>query len=167
MDRRPRPAAGSSGRGILNGLKAIFGLDNTHFLVSVSEDAMSDFERRGLPIRDAFDSSLDEVARIDELTVEESMRLLSECGNYDFPQSFGALCHCLSGGLPRELLRGARQLVRHNARIRSGSQYGQMKPLCEHLIAGDLEAKSDALWVVARGINVEPLHHAISILARK
>lgn len=143
-------------RSFLNGLKAIFGLDNTHFLVSVSEDAMSDFERRGLPIRDAFDSSLDEVARIDELTVEESMRLLSECGNYDFPQSFGALCHCLSGGLPRELLRVARQLVRYNARIRSGSQYGQMKPLCEHLIADDLEAKSDALWVVARGINVEP-----------
>jgi hypothetical protein len=143
-------------RSFLNGLKAIFGLPRTHFLVSVSEDAMSDFERRGLPIRDAFDSSLDEVVRINELTVEQSMMLLSNRGNYDFPLSFGALCHCLSGGLPRELLRVARRLVRHNARIESDPQYGSMKPLCERLIADDLEAKSYALWVVARSINIEP-----------
>jgi KAP family P-loop domain len=143
-------------RSFLNGLKAIFGLPRTYFLVSVSEDAMSDFERRGVPIRDAFDSSLDEVVRIPALTVEQSMRILSSRGNYDFPLSFGALCHCLSGGLPRELLRVARRLVRHNARIRNDPQYGKMKPLCAHLIADDLEAKSDALWVVARSINVEP-----------
>jgi GTPase SAR1 family protein len=143
-------------RSFLNGLKAVFGLPGTHFLVSVSEDAMSDFERRGVPIRDAFDSSLDEVVRIYGLTVEQSMSLLSSQGNYDFPLSFGALCHCFSGGLPRELLRVARLLVRHNARIESDPQYGLMRPLCERLIADDLEAKSYALWVVARGINVEP-----------
>jgi hypothetical protein len=143
-------------RSLLNGLKAIFGLSHAYFLVSVSEDAMSDFERRGVPIRDAFDSSLDEVVRISGLTVEQSMMLLSSRGNYDFPLSFGALCHCLSGGLPRELLRVARRLVRHNARIQSDLRYGLMRPLCEHLMADDLEAKSDALWVVARSIDVEP-----------
>jgi hypothetical protein len=143
-------------RAFLNGFKAVFGLPGTHFLVSVSEDAMSDFERRGVPIRDAFDSSLDEVVRVHELTVEQSMELLTTRSKLTLPLSFGALCHCLSGGLPRELLRVARRLVRHNARLKGKPEFGQMKPLSWRLIEDDLDAKSSALWVVARGPGVEP-----------
>ena len=44
-------------RTFLNGAKAFFGIPGASFVVSVSEDAMSDFERRRLPIRDAFDSA--------------------------------------------------------------------------------------------------------------
>jgi KAP family P-loop domain len=145
-------------RSFLNGLKSILGLPGTQFLISVSEDAMSDFERRGVPVRDAFDSSLDEVIRIEEMSIEDSMRLLSSRGNYDFPETFGALCHCMSGGLPRELLRIARQLVRDNARQdpRDPAAYGQLKPLCERLIGNDLTAKSEALRVVVRSIDAEP-----------
>ena len=143
-------------RSFLNGLKAVFGLPHTHFLVSVSEEAMSDFERRGVPIRDAFDSSLDEVLRVERLTIDQSMRLLASRGDYAFPLSFGALCHCLSGGLPRDLLRVARKLVRHNARLKGKPQFGLMKYLCWNLIEDDLTAKSHALWIVARNVGVEP-----------
>jgi hypothetical protein len=143
-------------RTFLNGLKAVFGLSGTHFVVSVSEDAMSDFERRGVPIRDAFDTSLDEVVRLDVLSVAESMRLLSARSDYAFPLSFGALCHCLSGGLPRELLRVARKLGRANSHLRGSTDFGLMTPLCWQLIDDDLTAKSRAIWVAARGSSVEP-----------
>jgi hypothetical protein len=142
-------------RTFLNSIKAVFFVDGAHFLISVSEDAMSDFERRGLPVRDAFDSSLDEVVQVDELNVEQSMRLLYMRGEQSFPLSFGALCHCLAGGLPRELLRVARRLVRHNAQMH-GEDHGRMAPLCARLLDDDLTAKSAALWVVARRLSVDP-----------
>jgi hypothetical protein len=144
-------------RTFLNGLKAIFGVPGANFIVSVSEDAMSDFERRGIPLRDAFDTSLDEVVRMRELSVQESMQLLQDRSNYAFPLSYGALCHCLSGGLPRELLRVARRLVRTNSEFRDDTEkFGKMPPLCWRLVDDDLTAKSGAIWVAARSSNVEP-----------
>jgi hypothetical protein len=144
-------------RRFLNGQKVLFDVPRTYFLVSVSEDAMSDFERRGLPIRDAFDSSLDEIIRVEELTVSQSMELLSSRMDYAFPLSFGALCHCFAGGLPRELVRVARKLVSYNAEAdRHGKEFGTMKRLCGELIENDLAAKSSAIWVQARSFDVEP-----------
>ena len=43
----------------LNEIKGIFGIPYVYFIVSVSSDALTAFERRGLPLRDAFDSSFD------------------------------------------------------------------------------------------------------------
>jgi hypothetical protein len=143
-------------REFLNSLKAVFGLSNMQFLVSVSEDAMSDFERRGLPLRDAFDSSLDEIVRFDELTVEESIDLLNRRSTRGFPSSFGSLCHCLSGGVPRDLLRTARRLVRMNRALTGSDEFGEMAALCELLVGDDLRGKSDAVWTVARAVEAEP-----------
>ena len=144
-------------RRFLNGLKVLFGIRRTYFLVAVSEDAMSDFERRGLPIRDAFDSSLDEIIRLEELTVKQSMSLLTSRMNYSLPISFGALCHCFAGGLPRELIRVARRLVSHNALDDPKDvDHGTLKHLCPLLIEDDLAAKSSAIWVQARGFEIEP-----------
>ena len=39
----------------------LFGIDHCFYLVSVSQDAMSSFERRGIPFRDTFDSALDDI----------------------------------------------------------------------------------------------------------
>jgi hypothetical protein len=144
-------------RTFLNGAKAIFGSPGASFVVSVSEDAMSDFERRGLPIRDAFDSSLDEVLGLKEMNINDSTEVLSKRSNYAFPKAFGALCHSLSGGLPRDLLRVARKLTRENAKVKADpDKYGKMRYLCGRLVADDLDAKSNAVWVAARQITVEP-----------
>ena len=140
-------------RSCLRELKAILGFPNTHFVISISENAISDFGRRGLPIRDAFGSFLDEVIWIQEMDAEQSIELLSSCGKYDFPPAFGALCYCLSGGLPRELLRTARRLVRHNARCNGTAQFGLLKSLCEQIIRQDLETRTEALWASARSID--------------
>ena len=64
----------------LNDIKAIFGIRGCNFLVSVSEDAAADFERRGVPFRSTFDSSFDDIVSIgyfDRITAAMDLRLAS------------------------------------------------------------------------------------------
>lgn len=42
----------------VNEIKTVFGVENCLFVVSVSDDALAAFERRGIPVRDALDSAL-------------------------------------------------------------------------------------------------------------
>ncbi len=94
---------------LLNDVKVLFGERNCFYLVSMSQDAMSAFERRGMPIRDVFDSSFDTVLHVEPLTAPEASALL---GERVVGLGAGAvmLAHALSGGLPRELIRSARAL---------------------------------------------------------
>jgi hypothetical protein len=95
----------------LNEIKGVFGIPHTYFMVSVSDDALTAFERRGLPLRDAFDSSFDEIIHVGPLSYAESRRLLYR-RVIGLTEPYVALCHCLAGGLPRELIRAARQVTR-------------------------------------------------------
>jgi hypothetical protein len=61
IDELDKIQSSEDARAFLNGIKSIFGVPGVYFLVSVSQDAMSSFERRGLPFRDVFDSSFDEI----------------------------------------------------------------------------------------------------------
>jgi energy-coupling factor transporter ATP-binding protein EcfA2 len=94
----------------LNEIKGIFGIPHLYFMVSVSDDALTAFERRGLPLRDAFDSSFDEIIHVGPLSYAESRRLLYR-RVIGLSEPYIALCHCLSGGLARDLIRAARQVV--------------------------------------------------------
>ncbi len=95
----------------LNEIKGIFGIPRVYFIVSVSDDALNAFERRGLPLRDAFDSSFDEIIEVTSLSYTESRRLLYR-RVVGLTEPYVALCHCLSGGLARDLIRAARQVTR-------------------------------------------------------
>ncbi|HVD40642.1 MAG TPA: P-loop NTPase fold protein [Solirubrobacterales bacterium] len=97
-------------RKFLNEIKVVFRVPGCFFLISISEDAMSYFERRGLPIRDVFDSSFDEVIWVPYLSFEGSRSLLAR-RIVGLPRPFVCLVHCISGGLPRDLIRAARKLV--------------------------------------------------------
>ncbi|HWY11451.1 MAG TPA: P-loop NTPase fold protein [Bacteroidia bacterium] len=94
----------------LNEIKSLFGLPRCFYLISVSENAMSNFERRGLPFRDVFDSSFDSIVYVDYFNIDESADLLSRrvIGK---PLPFFYLSYCLSGGLPRDLIRAFRQIT--------------------------------------------------------
>ena len=94
----------------LNEIKGVFGVSNLYFMVSMSNDALTAFERRGLPLRDAFDSSFDEIIEVGPLDYVESRRLLYR-RVIGLTEPYVALCHCLAGGLPRELIRFAREVV--------------------------------------------------------
>ena len=103
----------------LNEVKGIFGIPHLYFMVSVSDDALNAFERRGLPLRDAFDSSFDEILRAEPLSYDESRRLLYR-RVIGLTEPYVALCHCLAGGLARDVIRVARQVARNAATLVSG-----------------------------------------------
>jgi hypothetical protein len=76
----------------LNEIKGIFGIPHLYFMVSVSDDALTAFERRGLPLRDAFDSSFDEIIYVGPLSYAESRRLLYR-RVIGLTEPYVALCH--------------------------------------------------------------------------
>jgi hypothetical protein len=96
--------------GFLNAIKVLFPTPDCSFIVSVSENAWSRFEYRGLPFRDAFDSSLDEVVRLSPLTPRQARDLLV-LRDARITDLQALVCYCLSGGLPRDLVRSARHLA--------------------------------------------------------
>jgi hypothetical protein len=95
---------------VINGLKDLMHSEGLHFLVSVSEDALARFALRGIPLRDAFDSTFDTIAEVDRFSVEDASSLL-ERRVVGMPQVLAYYCHALSGGIPRDLIRFCRQCV--------------------------------------------------------
>ena len=126
-----------------NEIKGVFGVERTQFLVSISEDALAAFERRGLPIRDAFDSAFDEVVRIGHLTLADSSLLLNS-RVIGLPEPFLCLVHCLSGGLPRDVIRTARAVV-----AASEEERRPIDEVCAELVAEDIERKAHAFQIAA------------------
>jgi hypothetical protein len=135
----------------VNDIKSVFGIDGCYYLVSVSENAMSAFERRGLPFRDVFDSTFDEIVRIERFRYAQSRLLIRR--RTIMPEPFIALCHCVSGGLPRDLIRAARSLYRLKAEYQLD---GSLENLTRAFIAEDLRAKTAASWVALNRVTAEP-----------
>jgi hypothetical protein len=119
----------------LNDLKAVFSADNCYYLVSVSEDALTSYERRALAVRTTFDSAFDEVIRVPPFGVDSAQRLLTRRVGQP-PEPFVALCHCLSGGLPRDLIRTTRALLD----LRATRSIEQLPELADVLVTNDLRA---------------------------
>ena len=95
---------------VVNELKDLMHVRGVHFVISVSTDALNSFALRGVPLRDAFDSTFDEIVGVARLTVAESVEILSTRA-VGFPRPLSMFCHAWSGGLPRDLLRTARSSV--------------------------------------------------------
>ncbi|HEX5403940.1 MAG TPA: transcriptional regulator [Pseudonocardiaceae bacterium] len=117
----------------INEVKALFSLEvpGFLFLVSVSEDALASFERRGLPVRDAFDSAFDVIFRVEYLKLDDARSVLAS-RILRLPEPFMCLCHCMAGGLPRELIRIARQVV---------ATHGALADVCRDVVTEDLHGK--------------------------
>jgi hypothetical protein len=118
IDELDRIPAGDRARQFLDEVKSIFDVPNTYFLVSVSEDALVSFERRGMPLRDSFDSAFDEIIRVEPLDFATARTVL-ERRVVGMPMAFIALCFALSGGIPRDLtasLAGWWRSIRRRAR---------------------------------------------------
>jgi hypothetical protein len=130
----------------LNDIKAIFGVRNCYYLLSVSEDALSRFERRGVPLRDAFDSSFDEIVIVAPLRLADAKALVRR-RVIGVPVPFVALAHCLAGGLPRDLLRVMRRLVQD---AENEPDDRSLASLAERLLRDDLLRKVTATSVTAQ-----------------
>jgi hypothetical protein len=110
IDELDRIGSGERARKFLDNIKAIFWVRGCYFLVSISEDALRAFEINGHGLRDAFDSAFDEVVIVEHLDFDASTTLL-RARVTGMPLPYHALAYCLSGGLPRELMRSARAIV--------------------------------------------------------
>jgi hypothetical protein len=119
----------------LNDLKVVFGIQGCHFLVAVSEDALTAFGRHVLDVRTAFDSAFDKVVAVPPLDLEQAGSLLELRGVW-LPGPYLWLCQVLSGGLPRDLLRAVMSLATAKA-LRDVSELG---PLAQELITEDANA---------------------------
>jgi Cdc6-like AAA superfamily ATPase len=142
MDKMPDEEAATR---FLNHIKVLFPIAGCSFIVSVSEMAWSLFERRGLPFRDVLDSSFDEIIYLGALAATESRDILKRRDlTISDPQIL--LCHCLSGGLPRDLLRWARILARTAAENSPPSALGaaRLDEVLDLLLEEDLNVKVQA-----------------------
>ena len=134
-------------RRFLNEIKVVFKVPDCFFFISISEDAMSVFERRGLPIRDVFDSSFDEVQHVPRLPFEAARELL-ERRTVGLPVPFLCLLHTTGGGLPRDLVRAARMLVE----LEKGTG---IDAATARLLGRSFGAKVEGAKIVARSFELE------------
>jgi hypothetical protein len=152
IDELDKMESSDTANRFLNEIKAIFRIEHCFYLVSVSEDAMSQFERRGMPLRDVFDSSFDEVLYLEHLKIGESRRLLGE-RVIGLPTPFLFMAHCMSAGLPRDLIRITRELI--DIGVRRGQPVA-LSEVCRQAVRSELSRKARATTVVVRGIDTEP-----------
>ncbi|MEU8950784.1 P-loop NTPase fold protein [Streptomyces sp. NPDC048489] len=111
LDELDKMEDGEDAVAFVNSIKDLLHIQGVHFLVSVSEDALHNFSLRGVPVRDVFDSSFDSIIPVQRFTAEESKNLLKS-RVVGFPDPIALFCHAMSGGVPRDLIRVARECVR-------------------------------------------------------
>jgi hypothetical protein len=131
IDEMDRIGAGESARRFLNEIKAIFDVPGCYYLMSVSTEAQHDFELAGMGLRSVFDSSFDEVVRVDYLDFDLAKGLISRSVEA-LPDSFIALAYAFSGGLARQLTRSARAIVRQ-------PEGTSLAAVAEKLVADELD----------------------------
>jgi hypothetical protein len=110
IDELDRIEPAATARTFLNELKAVFDIPKCLFVLSVSDEALRDAELAPVGRRDAFDSAIDEIIRVEPLDQLTAEKLLGR-RVVGLPVPFTALFYCLSGGMPRDLLRTARAAI--------------------------------------------------------
>jgi hypothetical protein len=141
----------------LNDIKALFGIQNVFYLISVSENALSNFERRGLPLRDSFDSSFDKIIYVGYLNLKGAKQLIKR-RVIGMPIPFICLCYCLSGGLARDLIRICRDMLEQvqSEDSKVPKKDNSLSTVCATLIKSNLELKLQAISLAAKEISIEP-----------
>ncbi|OLF09009.1 hypothetical protein BLA60_20675 [Actinophytocola xinjiangensis] len=148
VDELDKIAEADRANEFVNDIKGIFGIEGCLFLVAVSEDAISAFERRGIPVRDEFDSAFTEMVRLDPFTLAESRRWMSR-RLLGLQVPFGCLCHCLSGGLPRDLRRTTIDLID----VVDDTRRFDLESVASALIDRELDRKAHAFAAAVRRLD--------------
>jgi hypothetical protein len=147
IDELDKMATDDEAKRFLNDIKVLFGIEGCFYLLSVSESAMSRFERRGLAFRDEFDSSLDEVLRVNYLNFARASELIKR-RVVGMPKPFMALGYCISGGLPRDMIRICREIV-------SGDETEAIEETCKRVLTEELRGKRQAVQIALQEVHLE------------
>ncbi|MFD4947059.1 P-loop NTPase fold protein [Streptomyces sp. NPDC058239] len=118
LDELDRLGSDVQARAFLSEIKAILGVPHVYYLISVSEDVGAAFVRRGLPHRDATDSSLDDIIHVQPCDLDESRAIMDRRAPGLTPP-YALLAHALSGGIPRDLIRYGRRIMEMRERTSS------------------------------------------------
>ncbi|MFB9586654.1 hypothetical protein [Streptomyces goshikiensis] len=133
VDEVDRLGSDTQALAFLSEIKAILGVPDVYYLISVAEDVGAAFVRRGLPHRDVTDSSLDDILHVQPSTLEESREILSSRSE-TLTGPYTALAHALSGGGLRDLLRYGLQILE----MQEKSQSNELTEISRHLILEEL-----------------------------
>ncbi|MFG3558352.1 P-loop NTPase fold protein [Micromonospora sp. NPDC047557] len=136
IDELDRIAEPELAERFLNEIKAIFGVKHCAYLVSVSEEALVNFERRVVRTRTVFDSAFDQVVHLRPMLMSDSVALLRHRLS-GVPSCFWMLCHCLAGGMPRDVLRVARMMFELHRRSTVGNE---LDAVAAQLVALEVQA---------------------------
>lgn len=143
IDELDKLESDDAAKKFLNSIKAVFGQEKVYYLISISENAMSNFERRGLPIRDEFDSSFDDAVYIGYLDGGAARRLLARRATEPPPEVYRTFCYVASGGLPRDLIRYCRKV--YDYRRSHAADPNDAAVICPAVIREDIRAKLEAM----------------------
>jgi hypothetical protein len=148
----------------LNDIKAIFGIPYSFYLASLSADALATFERRVITARSAFDTAFDSVIRIDPMDLRTA-RYLLERRAIGLPYPFVALCHILSGGVPRELMRVARTVFDlRNASAYAASEEVDCTTIAQQVTAREFRSVRRGLLPLAAKLNSQGIADLVELL---
>jgi hypothetical protein len=148
----------------LNDIKAIFGIPYSFYLASLSADALATFERRVITARSAFDTAFDSVIRIEPLDLRTA-RYLLERRAIGLPYPFVALCHILSGGVPRELMRVARTVFDvRNASAYAASDEVACTDIARQVIAREFRSVRRGLLPLAAQLDSQGIADLVELL---
>jgi hypothetical protein len=149
IDEIDRIADAEDADRFLNSVKSILDVRACTYVVTVSDEALATFERRIVHVRTAMDSVFDEVVRLGRLSRGESAELI-ERRVVGFPARFALLCHCMAGGVPRDLIRAVRAVI--DARIES--RITEFGPLISLVIVREVDALKRG--VATRVMRIDP-----------
>lgn len=110
IDEVDRIGSADEAAKFLSEIKAIFGVPNCYFVVTVAEELGVSFSSRGIAARSVADNAFDEVISLEPMSLDLCREILTRRVP-GFTDSFVRLSLVLSGGLPRDLIRAARRLV--------------------------------------------------------
>lgn len=122
----------------INEIKALFGMDvpGCLFLVSISEEAMSFYEKEGVSFRDVANSAFDMIFQVEYLSLPDTRAILRH-RIPDIGEPFACLCHSLGGGLARDVVRIARTML-------EAEDYS-LTSVCEFVVGRDLKLRLSSL----------------------
>jgi len=164
LDRLPPESSAS----FISEIKALLSppLPGCLYLMAVSDEAMFSLDTAGNVSQDFFYSAFDAMIHVGHLELEDAARLL-RARAIGLPDPFLWLCHCLSGGLPRELIRIARAVTEIGEEITSHPEHDRdvLTPVSQRVV-GDELAHNINIVRVASGMAGESLRDSMADLLK-
>ena len=149
IDEIDRIESAEQAEKFINEIKSIFGVLQCFYVASLSADALAQFERRAVTARTAFDTAFDTMIRMDPLDMETTRQLLEQ-RVIGLPYPFVALCHVLSGGVPRELMRIARSVFDvRNSKSCAAQEEVDCGTIADEVVSRELQSIRQGLLPIA------------------